>query len=109
MVKQSTKALCPCILRSKNAGAFTKKIQKRRNDIMQMLKDGMTLDATNKRSADKYLIQDENGGITLNNKVFQEANQHAGILCLYQLLSEMVSRLTTVIRTDVLLKTASWT
>lgn len=64
------------------AGAFTKKIQKRRNDIMQMLKDGMTLDATNKSFADKYLIQDENGGITLNNKAFQEANQHAGIFVL---------------------------
>lgn len=47
---------------------------------MQMLKDGMTLDATNKSFADKYLIQDENGGITLNNKAVQEANQHAGIL-----------------------------
>lgn len=34
---------------------------------MQMLKDGMTLDATNQSFADKYLIQDDNGGITLNN------------------------------------------
>lgn len=44
-----------------------KKIQKRRNDIMQMLKDGMTLDATNKSFADEFLVQDDNGGITLNN------------------------------------------
>ena len=47
-----------------------------------MLKDGMTLDATNQSFADKYLIQDENGGITLNNKVFQDANQHADIFVL---------------------------
>ncbi len=67
MVKQSIKALCPCILRSKRAGAFTKKIQKRRNDIMQMLKDGMALDATNKSFADEFLVQDDNGGIPLNN------------------------------------------
>lgn len=40
-----------------------KKIQKRRNDIMQMLKDGMTLDATNKSFADEFLVQDDNGGI----------------------------------------------
>ena len=44
-----------------------KKIQKRRNDIMQMLKDGMTLDATNKSFADEFLVQDDNGGIPLNN------------------------------------------
>ena len=44
-----------------------KKIQKRRNDIMQMLKDGMTLDATNKSFADVFLVQDDNGGIPLNN------------------------------------------
>ena len=44
-----------------------KKIQKRRNDIMQMLKDGMTLDATNKSFADEFLVQDDNGGISLNN------------------------------------------
>ena len=44
-----------------------KKIQKRRNDIMQMLKDGMTLDATNKSFADDFLVQDDNGGIPLNN------------------------------------------
>ena len=43
------------------------KIQKRRNDIMQMLKDGMTLDATNKSFADEFLVQDDNGGILLNN------------------------------------------
>ena len=49
---------------------------------MQMLKDGMTLDATNQSFADKYLIQDENGGITLNNKAFQDANQHADIFVL---------------------------
>ena len=48
---------------------------------MQMLKDGMTLDATNQSFADKYLIQDENGGITLNNKAFQDANQHARYIC----------------------------
>lgn len=47
-----------------------------------MLKDGMTLDATNQSFADKYLIQDENGGITLNNKAFQDANQHADIFVL---------------------------
>lgn len=40
-----------------------KKIQKRRNDIMQMQKDGMTLDATNKSFADEFLVQDDNGGI----------------------------------------------
>lgn len=44
-----------------------KKIQKRRNDIMQMLKDGMTLDATNKSFADEFLVQDDKGGIPLNN------------------------------------------
>lgn len=44
-----------------------KKIQKRRNDIMQMLKDGMSLDATNKSFADEFLVQDDNGGIPLNN------------------------------------------
>lgn len=44
-----------------------KKNQKRRNDIMQMLKDGMTLDATNKSFADEFLVQDDNGGIPLNN------------------------------------------
>ena len=44
-----------------------KKIQKRRNDIMQMLRDGMTLDATNKSFADEFLVQDDNGGIPLNN------------------------------------------
>ena len=44
-----------------------KKIQKRRNDIMQILKDGMTLDATNKSFADEFLVQDDNGGIPLNN------------------------------------------
>ena len=44
-----------------------KKIQKRRNDIMQMLKDGMTLDATNKSFADEFLVQDDNSGIPLNN------------------------------------------
>ena len=44
-----------------------KKIQKRRNDIMQMLKDGMTLDATNKSFADEFLVQDDNGGIPLYN------------------------------------------
>lgn len=70
------------------AGAFTKKIQKRRNDIMQMLKDGMTLDATNQSFADEYLVQDDNGGITMNNKAFQEANQHAGI---FVLVSDTVS------------------
>ena len=82
MVKQYIKALCPCIQRSKKSCAFTKKIQKRRNDIMQMLKDGMTLDATNKSFADEFLVQDDNGGIPLNNKAFQEANQHAGIFVL---------------------------
>lgn len=44
-----------------------KKIQKRRNDIMQMLKDGMSLDATNKSFADEFLVQDDKGGIPLNN------------------------------------------
>ena len=67
MVKQYIKALCPCIQRSKKSCAFTKKIQKRRNDIMQMLKDGMTLDATNKSFADEFLVQDDKGGIPLNN------------------------------------------
>ena len=43
--------------------SLLKKIQKRRNDIMQMLKDGMTLDATNKSFADEFLVQDDNGGI----------------------------------------------
>lgn len=47
--------------------SLLKKIQKRRNDIMQMLKDGMTLDATNKSFADEFLVQDDNGGIPLNN------------------------------------------
>lgn len=47
-----------------------------------MLKDSMTLDATNKSFADEFLVQDDNGGIPLNNKAFQEANQHAGILVL---------------------------
>lgn len=28
-----------------------------------MLKDGMTLDATNKSFADEFLVQDDNGGI----------------------------------------------
>ncbi len=47
--------------------SLLKKIQKSRNDIMQMLKDGMTLDATNKSFADEFLVQDDNGGIPLNN------------------------------------------
>jgi len=34
---------------------------------MQMLRDGMTLDATNKSFADEFLVQDDNGGIPLNN------------------------------------------
>lgn len=34
---------------------------------MQMLKDGMALDATNKSFADEFLVQDDNGGIPLNN------------------------------------------
>ena len=44
-----------------------KKIQKGRNDIMQMLKDGMSLDASNKSFADEFLVQDDNGGIHMNN------------------------------------------
>lgn len=48
---------------------------------MQMLKDSMTLDATNKSFADEFLVQDDNSGIPLNNKAFQEANQHAGYIC----------------------------
>ena len=51
----------------KELGRLLKKIQKRRNDIMQMLRDGMTLDATNKSFADEFLVQDDNGGIPLNN------------------------------------------
>ena len=51
----------------KELGRLLKKIQKRRNDIMQMLKDGMTLDATNKSFADEFLVQDDNSGIPLNN------------------------------------------
>ena len=51
----------------KELGRLLKKIQKRRNDIMQMLKDGMTLDATNKSFADEFLVQDDNDGIPLNN------------------------------------------
>ena len=51
----------------KELGRLLKKIQKRRNDIMQMLKDGMTLDATNKSFADEFLVQYDNGGIPLNN------------------------------------------
>lgn len=82
MVKQSIKLFVHVFYDQKRAGAFTKKIQKRRNDVMQMLKDSMTLDATNKSLADEFLVQDDNGGIPLNNKAFQEANQHAGIFVL---------------------------
>lgn len=64
------------------AGAFTKKIQKRRNEIIQMLKDGMTLDANNKSFADEFLYQNEDGSISLNNQAFQEANKRAGVFVL---------------------------
>ena len=49
----------------KELGRLLKKIQKRRNDIMQMLKDGMTLDATNKSFADEFF----NPFSVMNNSV----------------------------------------
>lgn len=64
------------------AGAFTKKIQKRRNEIMRMIKEGLTLDANNKSFADVTLCQNEDGSIGLNNQAFQEANKHAGVFVL---------------------------
>lgn len=64
------------------AGAFTKKLQKRRNEIIQMIKEGLTLDTNNKSFADVYLCQNEDGSIGLNNQTFQEANKHAGVFVL---------------------------
>lgn len=61
------------------AGAVTKHIQKRRVEVMKMLKEHMTLDGNNQSFAKKYLIQEEDGLIRINNEAFQEANSKAGI------------------------------
>ena len=71
------------------AGAVTKHIQKRRVEVMKMLKEHMTLDGNNQSFAKKYLIQEENGLIRINNEAFQEANSKAGIfVCVSDCIGE---------------------
>ncbi len=71
------------------AGAVTKSIQIRRAEVMKMLKEKLELDGNNKAFAERYLIQDENGAIRLNNDAFQEANSKAGIfLCVSDCVEE---------------------
>ena len=61
------------------AGAETKAIQRRRAQLIKLLKEHVTLDGDNKKFADTYLIQNKDGGITLNNAAFQHACDQAGI------------------------------
>ena len=71
------------------AGAVTKHIQKRRVEVMKMLKEHMTLDGNNQSFAKKYLIQEEDGLIRINNEAFQEANSKAGIfVCVSDCIGE---------------------
>ncbi len=64
------------------AGAITKKILKRRADIIEMLKARVELDGSNLAFANQYLIQNEDGAISLNNAAFQSLNSRAGVFVL---------------------------
>ncbi|MGN1280428.1 MAG: transposase [Succinivibrio sp.] len=70
------------------AGAITKKIQKRRSEVIKMLNEHAELDGDNKSFTERYLIQNEDGNIELNNGEFQKANEKAGI---FVLVSDVIS------------------
>ena len=56
---------------------------------MKMIKEHMALDGNNQSFAKKYLIQEEDGLIRINNEAFQEANTKAGIfVCVSDCIGE---------------------